>query len=90
MAKRDFIPTEIIPIIQRENGATIESWEVCYLTNAELLALAGEPLDPSVFYYGDLVVHSLNYFVASASFQNSGAIAGYNDTFAELKSRLFE
>jgi hypothetical protein len=90
MAKPDFIASEVIPIIQRENGATIKSWEVCYLLNDELAAMDGAPLDPSVFYYGNLVVHSLNYFVASASFQNSGAIAGYNDTFAELKSRLFE
>ena len=54
MAKRDFIPTEIIPIIQRENGATIESWEVCYLLNDELAAMAGAPLDRGVFYCSTL------------------------------------
>lgn len=80
MAKPDFIASEVIPIIQRENGATIESWEVCYLLNDELAAMAGAPLDRGVFYYGDVIIHSLNEFVARTLFQNGGAINGNTDT----------
>lgn len=43
MARQDFIASEVIPIIERENGITIESWEVCYLLNDELDALDGAP-----------------------------------------------
>lgn len=80
MTKRDFIVAEVIQLIQRENGVTIESWEVCYLLNNELAAMAGAPLDHGVFYYGDVIIHSLNEFVAKALFQNAGAINGNTDT----------
>lgn len=76
MAKPDFIASEVIPIIQRENGITIESWEVCYLLNDELAALAGAPLDRGVFYYGDVVIQGIDPFLGFVSFQNSAALAG--------------
>lgn len=76
MAKQDFIASEVIPIIQRENGITIESWEVCYLLNDELAALAGAPLDRGVFYYGDVVIQGIDPFLGFVSFQNSAALAG--------------
>lgn len=76
MAKRDFIAAEVIPLIQRENGATIASWEVCYLLNNELAAMAGAPLDRGVFYYGDVVIQGIDPFLGFVSFQNSAALAG--------------
>ena len=76
MAKPDFIASEVIPIIQRENGITIESWEVCYLLNDELAALAVAPLDRGVFYYGDVVIQGIDPFLGFVSFQNSAALAG--------------
>ena len=54
MAKPDFIASEVIPIIQLENWATIESLEVCSLLNDELAAMAGAPLDRGVFYCSTL------------------------------------
>lgn len=76
MAKRDFIAAEVIPLIQRENGITIESWEVCYLLNDELAAMASAPLDRGVFYYGDVVIQGIDTFFGFVSFQNSAALAG--------------
>ena len=80
MAKPDFIASEVIPIIQRENGITIESWEVCYLLNDELAALAGAPLDRGVFYYGDVVLQGMEPFKGFVSLQNAGTLSGDNDT----------
>lgn len=80
MAKPDFIASEVIPIIQRENGATIESWEVCYLLNDELAAMAGAPLDRGVFYYGDVVLQGMEPFKGFVSLQNAGTLSGDNDT----------
>lgn len=80
MAKPDFIASEVIPIIQRENGATIESWEVCYLLNDELAAMAGAPLDRGVFYYGDVVLQGMEPFIGFVSLQNAGTLSGDNDT----------
>lgn len=80
MAKPDFIASEVIPIIQRENGATIESWEVCYLLNDELAAMAGAPLDRGVFYYGDVVLQGMKPFMGFVSLQNAGTLSGDNDT----------
>ena len=80
MAKPDFIASEVIPIIQRENGATIESWEVCYLLNDELAALAGAPLDRGVFYYGDVVLQGMEPLMGFVSLKNAGTLSGDNDT----------
>ena len=80
MAKPDFIASEVIPIIQRENGATIESLEVCYLLNDELAAMAGAPLDRGVFYYGDVVLQGMEPFKGFVSLQNAGTLSGDNDT----------
>ena len=80
MAKPDFIASEVIPIIQRENGITIESWEVCYLLNDELAAMAGAQLDRGVLYYGDLVIHGIDLFIGLLSLQNAGSLAGNVDT----------
>jgi len=42
--------------------------------------MAGAPLDPSVFYYGDLVIHGMEPFMGFVSVQNEGSLAGDKDT----------